>query len=253
METRFSLKGKRALITGSSRGIGKAIALSFAEAGADVVVHYAGNQRQADEVVSQIRDMGRKAFAIQMNLSESDCAERIWQEVESHFGGVDILVLNASQQIKKPWEAITLDDFDNQIAVNIRSSLMLMQKTVPYMKQKGWGRILAIGSVQEHKPHPDMLVYSASKAAQTMMVRSLASQLAPNGITVNNLAPGVIMTDRNLDAFSDETYRQKVTNLIPAGFWGEPKDCVGAAILLCSEAGRYITGQTLLVDGGKAL
>lgn len=254
MEKRLDLTGKQVLITGASRGIGRALALGFAQAGADVAVHFSGNSLQAQEVAELIRGLGRRALCVQQDLIAPDCAQRIWQQMEaSGFGPVDVLVLNASQQIQKPWEQITLEDFETQISVNTRASLLLMQKAVPAMRGKGWGRILTVGSVQEHKPHPEMLVYSASKAAQTMMVRSLAAQLAPEGITVNNLAPGVIMTDRNAQAYADEAYRQKVTESIPCGFWGEPEDCVGSALLLCSEAGRYITGQSLLVDGGKAL
>ena len=121
------------------------------------------------------------------------------------------------------------------------------------MKQQKWGRIIAIGSVQEAKPHPDMLVYSASKAAQTAMIQSLALQLAPDGITLNDVAPGVIYTDRNVAALSDPAYAQKVTNSIPMGYYGEKEDCAGIVRLLCSEEGRYITGQRIFVDGGKSL
>lgn len=253
MDKRFSLSGKRALITGSSRGIGRAIALSFAEAGADVVVHYVGNSECADETVKLIKGMHRDSFSIKANLADEDCADVIWKQLNEHFDGVDILVLNASHQIKKPWAEITASDFDLQMSINVRASMMLIQKAVPYMKSNGSGRVLSVGSVQELKPHPDMLVYSSSKAAQTMMIRSLAAQLAPFGITVNNIAPGVIMTDRNKDAYIDEIYRKQVTGLIPIGFWGEPEDCSGPALLLCSEAGRYITGQSLMIDGGKSL
>ena len=108
-------------------------------------------------------------------------------------------------------------------------------------------------SVQEAKPHPDMLVYSASKAAQTNMMQSLALQLASYGITVNNVAPGVIYTDRNLQVLSDPVYAKKVTDSIPVGFYGEPRDCAGIVSLLCSEEGRYITGQSIFVDGGKSV
>ena len=121
------------------------------------------------------------------------------------------------------------------------------------MKKQGWGRIITIGSVQEAKPHPDMLVYSASKAAQENMMRSLSLQLAKDGITVNNIAPGVIYTDRNVEALSDPVYAKKVTDSIPVGFYGEPKDCAGIVSLLCSEEGRYITGQSIYVDGGKSV
>lgn len=253
MNDGFSLAGKRALVTGSSRGIGKALALGLAQAGAEVAVHCSGSAQGAQAVAEQVKALGRRALVISQDLLAPDCAGAIWQAVEAGFGGLDILVLNASIQYAKPWENITAQDFTQQMQVNVNASLALMQRAVPGMRERRWGRIVTVGSVQEVKPHPDMLVYSASKAAQTMMVRSLARQLAAQGITVNNLAPGVIMTDRNAQAYADEAYRAQVTGLIPAGFWGEPEDCVGAALLLCSEAGRYITGQNLLVDGGKSL
>ena len=121
------------------------------------------------------------------------------------------------------------------------------------MKEQKWGRIVTIGSVQEAKPHPDMLIYSAAKAAQTNMVRSLSLQLAPFGITVNNVAPGVIYTDRNVEALSDPQYAAKVTASIPVGFYGKPDDCAGIVSLLCSDEGRYMTGQCIFVDGGKSV
>ena len=121
------------------------------------------------------------------------------------------------------------------------------------MRKKHWGRIVTVGSVQEAKPHPDMLVYSASKAAQTNMMRSLALQLAKDGITVNNVAPGVIDTDRNASVLSNAAYAAAVTASIPSGFYGRPSDCAGIIRLLCSEEGRYITGQSIYVDGGKSI
>lgn len=131
--------------------------------------------------------------------------------------------------------------------------MMLIQAVAPYMKKQKWGRIITIGSVQEAKPHPDMLIYSASKAAQTNMMQSLSLQLAKDGITVNNVAPGVIYTDRNVEALSDPEYAKKVTDSIPVGFYGEPEDCAGIVSLLCSDEGRYITGQNIFVDGGKSV
>lgn len=253
MLTGFDLHGKRALVTGSSRGIGKAIALGLASAGADVAVHCAGNVRSAEAVAEAIRAQGARALALQHNLTEPGAPDALWQAVEAAWGGLDILVLNASVQVPRPWETITPAEFDQQMHVNVLASMALMQKAAPGMRRNGWGRILTVGSVQEVKPHPDMLVYAASKAAQTMMARSLAAQLVPYGVTVNNLAPGVIMTDRNAEAYADEAYRARVTAAIPAGYWGEPEDCVGPALLLCSDAGRYITGQSLLADGGKSL
>jgi NAD(P)-dependent dehydrogenase (short-subunit alcohol dehydrogenase family) len=156
-------------------------------------------------------------------------------------------------QIRRPWEEIPGTEAETQMQTNFHSSLEILQVLVPQMRENKWGRILAIGSVQQAKPHPSMLVYSASKAAQVNMVIGLAKQLAADGITVNNLAPGVIMTDRNTEALADADYAEKVRAAIPAGFFGEASDCAGAALLLCSEAGRYITGQNLYVDGGMGL
>jgi NAD(P)-dependent dehydrogenase (short-subunit alcohol dehydrogenase family) len=243
------LEGKRALVTGSSRGIGSAIAVELAKAGADVVIHYAGNAECAQEIADQIIAMGRTPQLLQVDLSNPADCEGIIERV----GPVDILVLNASVQFRKKWEEITDEEFDKQINCNLRASLKLVQQAVPAMRQKHWGRIVAIGSVQEAKPHPDMLIYSASKAAQTMMVKSLAGQLAKDGITVNSVAPGVIYTDRNREALADETYAKLVMDSIPVGFYGEKEDCAYIVRLLCSDEGRYITGQSFYVDGGKSL
>ena len=121
------------------------------------------------------------------------------------------------------------------------------------MIEQGWGRIVTIGSVQEKKPHKDMLIYAASKAAQTNMVTNLAKQLAPFGVTVNNVAPGVIQTPRNADALKDADYAQQVLNGIPCRYLAEPEDCAGQVLLLCSDAGRNITGESIYIDGGMKL
>lgn len=243
------LKGKKALVTGASRGIGSAIALELARCGADVIVHYAGNATAAQGICDQIKAMGRESSIIQADLSNPTACDGLIEKT----GPVDILVLNASVQIKKPWETITDEDFEIQVNCNLRSSMKLIQQAVPAMREKKWGRIVTIGSVQEAKPHPDMLVYSATKAAQTMMAKSLALQVAKDGITINNVAPGVIYTDRNVEALSDPDYAKKVTDSIPVGFYGEKEDCAYLVRLLCSDEGRYITGQNYYVDGGKSL
>jgi NAD(P)-dependent dehydrogenase (short-subunit alcohol dehydrogenase family) len=121
------------------------------------------------------------------------------------------------------------------------------------MEAKRWGRILTIGSVQQVKPHPELLIYSATKLALVNLVRSLAPQLAPKGVTINNLAPGAIATGRNADVLANEEYRRKVLAKIPLGYVGEPQDCAGLALVLCSDAGRYITGADFCVDGGMSL
>lgn len=243
------MENKRALVTGSSRGIGRAIALALAEDGFEIVLHCAGNVAKAQEVKALIEEKGGTATIIQADLCNLEDTARLAQSV----GDIDVLVLNASLQIKNHWDMISTADCLQQLNCNFVSSLMLIQSLTPNMQNKKWGRIVTIGSVQEQKPHPDMLVYSASKAAQTNMVHSLALQLAKDGITVNNVAPGVIYTDRNVEALSDEAYAKKVMSLIPVGFYGEPEDCAAMVKLLCSEQGRYITGQSIYVDGGKGI
>jgi glucose 1-dehydrogenase len=249
----FSLIGRTALITGSSRGIGAAMARRFAEAGADIVVHCAGRSDEAERVAAQVRSLGRKAAVVQADLAAADGARRCWDGAIAGLGRVDILVLNASVQIPKPWLEATGEDFDRQMTVNVRASWELLLFATPAMCERGWGRILTIGSVQEAKPNPAMLVYAATKNAQSAMMRGLAKQLAPQGVTINGLAPGVIDTERTRERIVDEVYRQKVMSWIPAGRMGEPEDCAGAALLLCSDAGSYITGHNLFVDGGMGM
>lgn len=245
----IDLKGKRALVTGSGRGIGRAIAVKLAECGAEVIVHGAGNVKKAQETVDIITAAGKKAGIFMADLSDPENVKDMIKKT----GDVDILVLNASMQFRNKWENITTDEFYTQVNCNFLASLMLIQQAVPHMRAKKWGRIVTIGSVQEAKPHPDMLVYSATKAAQTNMMQSLSLQLAGDGITVNNVAPGVIYTDRNVEALSDPEYAAKVTASIPVGFYGESEDCAPMVALLCSDEGRYITGQSIYVDGGKSV
>lgn len=245
----YGVKGHLALVTGSSRGIGSAIALELARGGADVIVHCSHPSEQAEDIAAQIRAMGRSSTVIAADLTQEEGI----RSLAAACRDVDILVLNASLQIKKDWQDITQEDYIRQTNCNYYASLVLIQAVVPAMEAKGWGRIVTIGSVQELKPHPQMLVYSSSKCAQTGLMRSLAGQLAPKGITVNNVAPGVIYTDRNKEALSDEAYARKVSASIPAGFYGEKEDLAGIVRLLCSDFGRYITGQNIFVDGGKSL
>lgn len=240
---------KKAFITGSSRGIGRAIALRLAKDGYHVIVHCAGNLEKAQAVKQQIEADGGTADVVQANLCDINQTQTLFEHVKD----ADVLVLNASIQYRNNWQKIPMDQCYDQLNCNFVSSLLLIQAAVDHMKQQKWGRIVTIGSVQEAKPHPDMLIYSASKAAQSNMVHSLSLQLAADGITVNNVAPGVIYTDRNVEALSDPEYAKKVTASIPVGFYGEPEDCAGILSLLCSEEGRYITGQNIYVDGGKSV
>lgn len=249
----LNLTGRTALVTGSSQGIGRAIALMLAQSGANVLIHCRNETEAGQSVADEVSELGVQSGLLEVDLMNSDAARQLLEKATNRLGQIDILVLNASVQIKKDWLSITADEFNQQATVNWQRTFELMQVFAPSMQTRGWGRILSIGSVQQLRPHPQMPVYAATKAAVLNLVKSLAAQLAKNGVTVNNLAPGVIATDRNTDALADKSYREQVRSRIPVGYFGEPHDCASLAALLCSEAGRYITGQDIFVDGGMSL
>lgn len=247
----FRLDGRTALVTGARREIGRAIALTLAAAGARVAVHHVGSDeetRDAAAVVATIEAAGGTARAFAQDFAADDAGRHLAAAV-SAWARVDILVLNASIEIPEDWRGVSRDHFDRQIAVNLRSTLELLQALVPPMAEHGWGRVLTIGSVQQIRPHPAMLVYAGTKAAQQNWTLSLARQYGSNGVTVNNLAPGAILTARNRTQMATEG--EAIVRSIPIGRLGAPDDLVGAALLLCSDAGRYITGANLFVDGGR--
>ena len=241
----FDLTGKTALVTGSTQGIGFEIAKALSEHGAKVFVHGATSIEKSRAAAEKIKN----AQAICVNLNSPDAAKKLYAET----GDVDILVLNASVQYRTAWDEIADEEFDSQININLRSSLYAMQLYSKSMKEKGYGRILTIGSVQQYKPHKDMAVYAATKCAIMSIVQNIARQLAPYGITVNNISPGVIATPRNEGALRDKSYEKIVIAGIPMGRVGGADELSGAALLLCSDAGSYITGIDLTVDGGMKL
>lgn len=246
----FSLEGRRALVTGSSRGIGRAIGQGLAAAGARLVFHGSAMTDALREAAAQA---GSQALSATGDLADGAAVQRLIHDVGRLIGGVDILVLNASVEIRQAYDRITPEALQQQVAVNLAATQALVAGLVPGMAARGWGRVLAIGSVQEVKEHPDMLVYAGLKAAQTSMMRNLARQFAKRGVTCNVLAPGAIETDRNAGVLADPAYRERVRSRIPTGDVGRPEDCVGAALFLCSDAARYVTGERLLVDGGMHL
>lgn len=249
----FNLKGKTALVTGGSQGIGKAISLALAEYGANLVINYRSGKALADETCQEIIEKGVDCHLLACDLSTVDSSKTIARNLTENKMDVDILVLNASIQIRKSWDEVTAEEFELQINTNLRASLFLIQELYPMMQKKKWGRIVTIGSVQQQRPHQQMIAYAASKVAQVSIVKSLAPQFGPYGVTINNLAPGAILTGRNEDVLKDETYKAGVEAKIPLGFIGSPIDCAAIALLLCSDAGRYITGQDIFVDGGMGL
>jgi glucose 1-dehydrogenase len=249
----FDLSGRKALVTGSSRGIGAAIAGALAKAGADVILHCRRRTETAEQTLAEVKKLGRQATLLEADMGSEADAKRLCAQAVEAFGGIDILVSNVAIQQRLAWDDLTSDVFDQQIRTNLKAALILIQELAPAMIENKWGRIVCVGSVQEACPHPEMMVYAAAKCAQTSMVRNLAKTFAPHGVTVNNLAPGAIYTDRNIESLSDQTYKERVLQRIPCGYIGEPKDCAGAAVLLCSNASRYITGQSIFADGGMSL
>ncbi|MBL8837069.1 MAG: SDR family oxidoreductase [Alphaproteobacteria bacterium] len=250
MANRFDLSGRRALITGARRAIGRAIALGLAEQGAAVAIHHLAEPDEASAVVAEAQRRGAKAVAIAEDIGAVGAGKRLVEKARAALGGVDILVINASIEFITPYAEITPEAFAQQVDVNLRSTMELVQAAVPAMQAQRWGRVVAIGSIQQVKPHPGMFVYAATKAAQLNMMRNLARQAAGSGVTFNNLAPGAIATPRNAGQLSDPEYKARVEAQIPTRRLGTPEDLVGAAILLCSDAGSYINGADLFVDGG---
>ncbi len=250
----FRLDGRCALVTGARREIGRAIAVALAAQGARIAIHHIGNAeeaRDAETVVAEIRAGGGQATSFAADFSRDGAAEHLAAEILAAFGRVDILVFNASIEILESWQAVTRATFDKQIQVNLWATLALVQALVPGMVERRWGRIVTIGSIQQEQPHAQMLVYAGSKAAQHNWALNLARQLGSSGVTVNNLAPGVIATARNREQLARDG--AQLVARVPVGRVGRPEDLVGAALLLCSDAGAYIHGANLLVDGGRAV
>ncbi len=246
----FDLTGRIALVTGARREIGRAIALALAARGAALAIHHAGGEEETRDAAAVVGEIGaERAAEFAADFAEDDTGNRLAAAVVAKFGRVDILVLNASIELVEDFEHISRDNFDRQIAVNLRSTLELLQALVPPMAARGWGRVVTIGSVQQERPHPRMLVYAGTKAAQFNWALNLARQFGASGVTVNNLAPGAILTARNRAQMRTEG--EALAKRIPVGRLGTPDDLVGAALLLCSDAGRYITGANLFVDGGR--
>ena len=241
----FDLSGKTALVTGSTQGIGFDIANTLAEHGAKVFVHGA----ESDEKCKLASDRIKNSVPVRANLLKNDEINKLYDKT----GDVDILVLNASVQYKRQWDSFSEEEYDIQMDCNVKSTYLLIQKYAAAMKNKGWGRIVTLGSVNQYNQHPELLIYGATKAAQKKLAENIAPLLAPFGVTINNVAPGAIETPRNNKALSDETFRKKVIDSIPAGYIGKPSDVSPAVLLLCSEEGRYITGSEILIDGGMHL
>ena len=236
---------RRVLITGSTQGIGKALAAAFVKAGYEVCVHCSKDLEKAKLVQAEIG----AHQAVVCDLSNMDEVNGLYAKT----GAVDCLILNASVQYKENWLDITEETFNKQFDINVKSTLKLMQAYYPKMQENGFGRIITIGSVNQYRQHSELSVYSATKCAVMKLVEVIAKQVAPFGVTVNNVAPGAIATPRNDSVYNDEEKRKAVESVIPMGRFGKPEEIVGAVLMLCSEQGAYITGTDIIIDGGMRL
>lgn len=241
----FDLTGRTALVTGSSQGIGKELAKTLSDHGAEVFAH---GTHPSEKLKAAAQYIGTDKIAT-ADLLDASAAKSLF----SQTGGVDILILNASVQYKRPWDGFSDEEVDNQINCNLKSTYYIIKEYLPYMKANGRGRIVTIGSVNQYNNHPELLLYGVTKAAQLKLVEGIAKATAKFGVTVNNIAPGAIYTPRNSEALSDEAFLQKVKDSIPMGYVGGAKAMNGAALLLCSDEGSYITGSEIIVDGGMHL
>jgi NAD(P)-dependent dehydrogenase (short-subunit alcohol dehydrogenase family) len=247
--TLFDLHGRVALVTGGSKGLGKAIARGFAEAGAEVVI----SSRHEDELHVAAADIrhglttGVATFVADM--TNRDDVKRLAESATHAFGRIDILVNNAGTNVPQTLETIHDDDWDRLIELNLTSCMALSRYLAPQMKERHWGRIIFMSSIMGLASFHGRAAYSASKSALLGLCRAAALELGPFGITVNCIAPGPIVTDLPKSVLTEEQFTA-VAARTALGRWGNPKELVGPALLLASQAGDYMTGSIVLVDGG---
>jgi NAD(P)-dependent dehydrogenase (short-subunit alcohol dehydrogenase family) len=247
---RFSLDGRRALVTGGARGLGRVIAEALAEAGADVALasrSLDACQAAADEIA---RATGRRAAAFSADLSRGDDVTRLAGEVERAFGPVDVLVNNAGINVRGPAPELTEEDWDSVVDTNLKGPFLLSRAIGPRMCERGWGRVINLGSILSVVALPGRAPYAASKAGLVNLTRVLALEWAARGVTVNALCPGPFATDMNRQLMADPVKYKAFIEKIPMGRWGELHDIAGAALFLASDASAFVTGSTLFVDGG---
>ena len=245
----FDLTGRVAVVTGGSKGLGKAMARGFAQAGADVVI----SSRHTDELEKALPEIlegtDRRGLIVTVDLSKRSDAERLAKTSLEQMGRVDILVNNAGTNVPSPIDQVKDEDWDRVIELNLGACMVLTRALVPQMKERRWGRIIHISSVLGLGSKMGRNVYSATKRAVIGLAQASALDLGPFGITVNCIAPGPFLTDLPLNLLSDAE-KQTFSNRTALGRWGKPEEMAGPALLLASDAGSYITGEVLVVDGG---
>jgi NAD(P)-dependent dehydrogenase (short-subunit alcohol dehydrogenase family) len=246
----FDLSGRVALVTGGSKGLGKAMAIGFAQAGADVVIS-SRHEDELQQAAQEIRAAGgsRVAYLV-ADMTRRQEASRLAREAVSAMGRVDILVNNAGTNLPQPVDQIRDEDWDRLVELNLSSCMALSRAVVPGMKERRWGRIIHISSIMGFSSAGGRNAYSATKSALLGLARASANDLGPFGITVNCIAPGPFLTDLPRSLLSQEK-QDEFARKTALGRWGQPEELIGPALLLASDAGSYITGTTLIVDGGS--
>jgi len=245
----FSLKGHVALVTGSSKGLGKETALALGNAGAKVCINYSNNHEKADATFAEFRQAGCEGILVRADATDPGQIQSMINEIEVKLGKVDILVLNATpDQPQKPIEEYEWEFYQQMLDFFIKSPFLLTKAVLSGMKQKKWGRIINVGSEVYHTSVPNFSAYVAAKGGQTGWTRSMSRELAPYGITVNIVAPGWIPVERHEN--DPQELKDAYLAGIPAGRWGVPKDVADAVLYFSSEEAAFVSGQTLCVNGG---
>lgn len=243
------LQNKVAVVTGGSRGIGKAIAEKFAAEGASVAILYSSNSASADAVVEEIRNAGGTAKAYQCHVENSDEVGKTIDEVVNDLGKIDIIINNAGITRDKLLMMMKEEDFDDVISVNLKGAYNTMRKVCPMLARQRWGRVINLSSIAGINGNAGQVNYSASKAGLIGMTKSAAREFAGRGITVNAIAPGFVETDMTEKFASDENVMKR----IPVGRMGRPDEIASLALFLASDAAAYITGEVIRIDGGLAI
>ncbi len=247
------LKDKVAIVTGASRGIGKAIAHAFAVEGATVVI-CGRKQETLDQAAVEIAQPTGRVVPVACHIGRADQIQRLVETTTGRFGKIDILVNNAATNIaQEPVLAVDDVKFDKMIEINLKSAFRLIQAIAPGMCERGWGSIINIASIAGIRPQYHGMLYSMTKAALIMMTQSYALELGPRGVRVNAIAPGIIQTALSEYFWKDNDKRGRILREQPLQHLGQPGEIAGMAVLLASDGGSYITGQTLIVDGGRLL
>lgn len=249
----MTLEGKSALVTGSGRGIGRGIALALAAQGCNIVVNYFRNRDDAEETAAAVEAFGVKSVVIKAHVGEEEQIQRLMTETARAFGGVDIFIGNAASGVLKPVSELDVKAWDWTVNINARSILLCAQEAVPYMKSKGWGRIITITSLGSRRVFPEYAAVGVSKAAIETLTRYLAVELAPFGIICNCISPGLVLTGALKHFPSKEKMLSHAASNTPVGRLVTPEDVGALALWLCSDAASMVVGQTIEIDGGYHL